>query len=52
MTESFHVLGDAANADQMIVRAVHDDHTDNDRTAVETGWPETSITGQQWRSTN
>lgn len=40
MSESCRVLGDAANADEMIVGAVHDDHTDNDHTIVETGWPQ------------
>lgn len=37
MTESRHVLGDAANADQMIEGAVHDDHTNNNHTIVEIG---------------
>ena len=46
MTESRHVLGDAANADQIRIGAVHDDHSDNDHTIVETGWPATSMTGQ------
>lgn len=46
MTESHCIFGDAVNADQMVAGAVHDDHTNNDHTIVETGWPATSMAGQ------